>query len=225
MIHHKPTWTSLIDKLKLFTGLKKLADYLINCFRSFFNSCVKPNLSVSTAIGYFSWTTMRKTKIICTIGPKTSHFETLQQLAKNGMNVTRRIERHMELNPKTSVQPSDNSKHDIARSAPILTNNLKATASLVFTRRGLMAVLLSKYRPNGPIYAFTNTTHVRRRLGIHWGIHPFIINFSKDPEISIGRAVAQLQQKHLIKKGDRVIVLSDILADGKFIETVQVRII
>ena len=32
---------------------------------------------------------MRKTKIICTIGPKTSNFETLQQLAKNGMNVAR----------------------------------------------------------------------------------------------------------------------------------------
>ena len=32
---------------------------------------------------------MRKTKIICTIGPKTSIFVTLQQLAKNGMNVAR----------------------------------------------------------------------------------------------------------------------------------------
>ena len=85
-----------------------------------------------------------------------------------------------------------------------------------------MAVLLSKYRPNRPIYAFTNT-RVRRRLGIHWGIHPFIIKFSKYPEVSIGRAVAQLQLK-LIKEGDRIIVLSDILAGGKFIETVQVRI-
>ena len=131
----------------------------------------------------------------------------------------------MELNPKVRVQASDNAKHEIARSASILNDNLKATASLVFTRRGLMAVLLSKYRPNGPIYAFTNTTPVRRRLGIHWGIHPFIINFSKDPEVSISRAVAQLQRKNLSKEGDRIIVLSDILADGKFIETVQVRII
>ena len=32
---------------------------------------------------------MRKTKIICTIGPKTSSFEALQQLAANGMNIAR----------------------------------------------------------------------------------------------------------------------------------------
>jgi len=35
----------------------------------------------------------------------------------------------------------------------------------------------------------------------------------------------QLQRKKLIAKGDRVIVLTDILAGGKFIETVQVRIV
>lgn len=139
--------------------------------------------------------------------------------------VARRIEQHMELDTKVRVKASENAKHEIARSASILNNNLKAAASLVFTRRGLMAVLLSQYRPNGPIYAFTNTTHVRRRLGIHWGIHAFIIKFSKDPEVSIGRAIAKLQQQKLIKNGDRIIVLSDILADGKFIETVQVRIV
>jgi pyruvate kinase len=62
-------------------------------------------------------------------------------------------------------------------------------------------------------------------LGIHWGIHALRIKFSEDPEVSIGRALDQLQRKKLIAKGDRVIVLSDILADGKFIETVQVRIV
>ncbi len=139
--------------------------------------------------------------------------------------VARRIERQMEQDTKVKVLVSNNAKYEIARSASILNNNLKAVATLVFTRRGLMAVLLSQCRPNGSIYAFTNTTHVRRRLGIHWGVHAFRIKFSKDPEVSIGRAIAQMQRKELIKKGDRIIVLSDILAGGKFIETVQVRII
>lgn len=139
--------------------------------------------------------------------------------------VARRIEREIELDIKVTGQPSDNAKHEIARTAAILNNNLKAVATLVFTRRGLMAVLLSQCRPNGTIYAFTNTTHVRRRLGIHWGVHSFRVKFSNDPEVSISRAIAQLQRKKLIKEGDRIIVLSDILAGGKFIETVQVRII
>lgn len=134
-----------------------------------------------------------------------------------------RIERQIEQDTSVKVQASSNAKYEIARSASILNNNLKAAATLVFTRRGLMAVLLSRCRPNSPIYAFTNTTHVRRRLGLHWGVYAFRIKFSRDPENSIDRAVEQLRRRRLLNAGDRMIVVSDILAGGKFVETVQVR--
>jgi pyruvate kinase len=139
--------------------------------------------------------------------------------------VARRIEKQMGLDTTVRVKATNNPKEEIARSAAILSNNLQAVGILVFTRRGLMAVLLSKCRPVAPILAFTNTTHVRRRLGLYWGIHAFRIDFSKDPEVSIQRAVEQLQRRGIIKAGERVIVLSDILVGGKFIETVQVRTI
>ncbi len=126
---------------------------------------------------------------------------------------------------KVSVEASNNAKYEISRSAAILNNNLKAKATLVFTRRGLMAVLVSRCRPNGSIFAFTNTSNVRRRLAIHWGVQAFIVHFSKSPETTICRAIKLLSQKNKIFPGDRVIVVSDILADGKFVETVQVRII
>lgn len=139
--------------------------------------------------------------------------------------VARRIEREMGLNSAVQVKISNKPKDEIARSAAILNNNLQAVGTLVITRRGLMAVLLSKCRPNAPIFAFTNTSHVRRRLGIHWGIHAFRIKFSNDPEVSIQRAIELLQRKDITQSGDRIIVLSDILAGGKFVETVQIRII
>ncbi len=139
--------------------------------------------------------------------------------------VARRIERQMQQNTAVQVKISNKPKDEIARSAAILSNNLEAVGTLVITRRGLMAVLLSKCRPIAPIFAFTNTSHVRRRLGIHWGIHAFRIKFSNDPEVSIQRAIEQLQRKGLIQGGDRIIVLSDILAGGKFVETVQIRVI
>lgn len=139
--------------------------------------------------------------------------------------VARRIERKLALDTRVRVAPSENPKYEIARSAAILTNNLHGNAILVFTRRGLMAMLLSRCRPGAPIYAFTNTTHVRRRLGIFWGIHPFLIKLSKDPETSIKRAIDKLLRRKLLTAGDRVIVVSDILVDGEFVETVQVRVI
>lgn len=139
--------------------------------------------------------------------------------------VARRTEQRQKIDPKVRVEASNNAKYEITRSAAILSNNLQAKASLVFTRRGLMAVLLSRCRPTGPIYAFTNTSHVRRRLAIHWGVQAFIVKFSKVPETTISRAIKLLTKKNIVSAGDRVIVVSDILADGKFVETVQVRII
>ena len=100
-----------------------------------------------------------------------------------------------------------------------------AAAIFVFTRRGLMAVLMSKCRPTSPIFAFTNTSHVRRRLAIYWGVQPFLIKFSMEPEVTIQRAIEQVQQKGLVQSGNRIIVVSDILVGGKFVETVQVRVI
>ena len=139
--------------------------------------------------------------------------------------VTRRIERKLAQDTTVRVPPSENPKYEIARSASILNNNLHGAAILVFTRRGLMAMLLSRCRPGSPIYAFTNTTHVRRRLEIFWGVHPFLIKLSKEPEVSIKRAIDKLLHRQLITVGSRVIVVSDILVDGKFVETVQVRVI
>ncbi len=139
--------------------------------------------------------------------------------------VASRIDNQLEEEAGLKMQSSENAKLEIARCASMLNDNLAAAATLVITRRGLIAVLLSQCRPNGPIYAFTNTTNVRRRLGIHWGIRAFRIKFSNNPEVTIGRAVDQLRTKNLIKKNDHIVVLSDILAGGKFIETVQVRIV
>jgi len=165
--------------------------------------------------------------------------------------VARRIEAHLAANPAMRViddrilrcptlaaeeespfaggkrgnRSRPSSKEEISRSAAILGNNLGAAGTLVITRRGLMAALLSRCRPVTPIFAFTNTTHVRRRLGIYWGVHPLMVKLSSEPEISIQRAIEQLLRRNLVKPGDRIIVLSDILAGGKFVETVQVRII
>ena len=65
------------------------------------------------------------------------------------------------------------------------------------------------------------TVHMLRQKGIQ----PFIVKFSKSPETTICRAIKRLIQKNILSQGDRVIVVSDILAAGKFVETVQVRII
>lgn len=140
-----------------------------------------------------------------------------------------RVARHLEARQKSTRQlyqtdsSAPDAKEEIARSATIMANNLGAKGLLVFTRRGLMAMLISKFRPQTQMYALTNMTPVRRKLNLYWGIQPFRIDFSQDPEKTIQRALELLMRKELLKKKDRVVVVSDILAGSKFIQTIQVR--
>jgi len=134
-----------------------------------------------------------------------------------------RIEKKLTENRVVECESSTDPTREIARNAVILANNLSATALVVFTRRGFTATLLSRCRPNCQIYAFTNTTTVRRRLNLYWGVTPFRIEFSQEPEKTIQRALAVLSYRKLLSAQSRIVVVSDILVGQEFIETIQVR--
>lgn len=137
--------------------------------------------------------------------------------------VAKRIEEKVVEKTKIEMAFSEDYKKGMTMTAAILANNLKASALIVFTRRGSMATLVSYFRPNSPIFAFTNTTTVRRRLNLYWGVYPFRIEFSQNPEKTIQRAFSLLKSKGYLKAGDKVIVVSDILVGREFVETIQYR--
>lgn len=139
--------------------------------------------------------------------------------------VAGRIEKSVLMENKILVEATHDAKVEIARHACLMANNLNSDAILVFTRRGYMATLTSSCRPTPVIFAFTNMPSVRRRLNLYWGIIPFRIEFSSDPEKTIQRSIEFLKKKDLIKKQNRVIIVSDILAGKEFIETIQIRTI
>lgn len=137
--------------------------------------------------------------------------------------VARRIEKKMIEDTFIRIPESHDPKIELIRSAAIISNNLAVKAILVFTRRGYTASLMSWCRPNSPIFAFTNMSHVRRRLNLYWGVLSYRIQFSNDPEKTIQRAIDLLKNKYQIKKDDQVIVVTDVLAEKELIETIQVR--
>lgn len=93
----------------------------------------------------------------------------------------------------------------------LAANNLEVDALFVYTKTGHMASLLSRCRPDCPIFAFTSTTSVRRRLNLQWGLIPFRLSFSDDMESNLNKTFALLKARNLIKSGDLVIAVSDIL--------------
>ena len=90
-------------------------------------------------------------------------------------------------------------------------NNLEVDAIFVYTKTGHMASLLSRCRPDCPIFAFTTTTSVRRRLNLQWGLIPFRLSFSDDMESNLNKTFALLKARGMIKTGDLVISVSDML--------------
>jgi len=86
-----------------------------------------------------------------------------------------------------------------------------------------MANYISNCQPHKtPIYAFTNDPRTRRQLLLNRSVHPFRTEFSSDPEKTLNTAFAVLKEKAGLQSGDRVVVISDIIA-GSGVDAVQVR--
>ncbi|KAB2062040.1 hypothetical protein ES319_A10G126600v1 [Gossypium barbadense] len=106
---------------------------------------------------------------------------------------------------------ADSISEEICNSAAKMANNLEADALFVYTKTGHMASLLSRCRPDCPIFAFTTTTSVRRRLNLQWGLIPFRLSFSDDMDANLNKTFSLLKARGMIKSGDLVIAVSDML--------------
>lgn len=109
------------------------------------------------------------------------------------------------------------------RSAKILAEELKDTPILVFTRTGRLGEILSSLRCQAPIYAFTDRPRILRHLVTLWGIEPFSMEFDEDPEQTIQDAFKVMLERDWVKKGQTLVVITNALAHGRIIDTLQLR--
>ncbi|KAK2079062.1 hypothetical protein QBZ16_002752 [Prototheca wickerhamii] len=112
---------------------------------------------------------------------------------------------------------------EVCASAVSVANNLNAAAIFVFTRKGVNASWLSRFRPDCPIFAFTDSQEVRQKLNLRWGVIPFLVRFEDDPETNVTRTFELLKRRSLIAQGDLVVLVSDIQRSGEQHRSVQVR--
>eukprot|EP00850_Spirogloea_muscicola_P000400 SM000001S04802 [mRNA] locus=s1:2205988:2210397:- [translate_table: standard] len=125
-----------------------------------------------------------------------------------------------------SSQLSERISEQICNSAAQMANQLGVNAIFVYTRRGYMASLLSRNRPDCPIFAFTDSKTVRRRLNLYWGLIPFEIQFSDDMEANLRRTFVLLKARGMMKSGDLVVAVTDVVAEGvdiDLLQSIQVR--
>jgi pyruvate kinase len=115
-------------------------------------------------------------------------------------------------------------KAKMLRSAAALAQELENSGIVVFTRSGFLAYTLAGLRTVGvPIYAFTDDEALFRQLLLPWGVEPFLMPFSDDPEKTILDALAYLKLREWCKKGTWLVVITNALAHDKVIDTLQLR--
>jgi pyruvate kinase len=115
-------------------------------------------------------------------------------------------------------------KSKMLRSAVVLAQEMGQSGIVVFTRSGFLAYVLGALRGRGvPIYAFTDVQPIFRQLLLPWGVEPFLMEFSDNPEVTIVNAIACLKEKGWSRPGTWLVVITNALAENKIIDTIQLR--
>jgi len=73
-----------------------------------------------------------------------------------------------------------------------------------FSRTGDTARLLSRMRPGVPIFAFTPDEVIRRRLSLHWGVHPGVMEPVKRTDLMAEMVSERLLERGQVKVGERL---------------------
>lgn len=89
-----------------------------------------------------------------------------------------------------------------------LANDREVTSVAVFTQSGRSAILQSKARPEVPILAFTPNETTYRRMGLYWGVSPYLVPFSNTIEEMIRQVENVLTSELSYSKGHKVVFIS-----------------
>jgi pyruvate kinase len=119
----------------------------------------------------------------------------------------------------------EDDRQKMVRSAVVLADSVPHAKLLIFTRRGNMADFVSNLRPKAPVYAFTPTYEVCRKLTLNWGVNPVHLAFDTNPNRTIGAAQNYLMGKGLTKPGDRLVIITDVIIGEHRFDAIQLRVV
>jgi pyruvate kinase len=90
----------------------------------------------------------------------------------------------------------------ICESIAHAAEDLPMGAIAVFTETGNTARMISKYRPQAAIYAFTHNPAVAQRTHLYWGVHPIKCAQALSTENMVDVAEKELLTRRSLKPGD-----------------------
>jgi len=103
------------------------------------------------------------------------------------------------------LQPIDEA---ISRSAQLLATGVGAKLILTASMSGNAGRLVSRYRPELPIFVTTDDSRVMRQLNLSWAVRPFLLPQCRSIEELVDRSIGFLKKNKFTKKGNKIIVIA-----------------
>jgi len=91
-----------------------------------------------------------------------------------------------------------------------LAHDRNVTAIAVFSLSGKTALLMSKARPEVPILTFTPNETTYHKLGIMWGVKPFLTPVAQSVEQMISIVESSILSSTELKKGQQIIIVTGL---------------
>lgn len=89
-----------------------------------------------------------------------------------------------------------------------LAKDRDVAAIAVFTQSGRTALFMSKARPHVPILAFTPEQITFQRLGLLWGVQPFLVPFATTVETMLAHVETAIMASTNLQPGQQVVMIT-----------------
>jgi pyruvate kinase len=96
----------------------------------------------------------------------------------------------------------------IAHSASRAAVDVGARCVVAFTWSGLTARLITKFRPEVPIIAFSPMETVVRQMTLYWGVFPYLVNPMKSTDEMVSNVDSLIIDLGWAKIGDRIVIVA-----------------
>lgn len=112
--------------------------------------------------------------------------------------------------PTTLVRQKNNTTEAICYATSQMSFGLNAAGIITATESGFTARMVSKYKPQSPIFAVTPHDHVLRQLQLVWGVQVFKGLKHKNSDTMTKEAIQKCLESNCINPGDLVIVTAGV---------------
>ena len=112
-------------------------------------------------------------------------------------------------------------KKQLIKNAIYTAENINAKAIMIFTNGWFMAKTASAFRPNLPVFTFTYTDSLLKKLAILFWLKTFIIEKKSNDE-NVENAIKILKEKELVNIWDEIVTVYWIEKNDEIIPSIQI---